>query len=97
MRSVLQKRLVSLVAASGLAAASAALAASPITMSVGADETLTYPAGLETLADEHTTIIPIGHSHYRFFAASNTTGSGIGHTGAVVLSTKDLVNFEFAP
>jgi hypothetical protein len=74
---------------------------------VSADETLSYPSNLTNLADEHTTIMPIG-DHRRFpgtadrdsdsdaylvFASSAVTG---GNGGTVVLETTDLKNFTFA-
>ena len=42
-----------------LVSASLATGATPaITMSVGPDETLTYPANMPSLPDEHTTVFP---------------------------------------
>jgi len=66
-----------------------------MTISVGPDEGLNYPANLPSLPDEHTTIFPPapGSSAYRFFASSSLTG---GFSGAVVLETTDLQNFAFA-
>jgi hypothetical protein len=68
------------------------------------DITLYYPSNLPSLADEHTTIIPPstgsglippppGEDSYLFFASSDLTG---GNSGAVVLETRDLINFDFA-
>jgi len=83
-----------------LAALPPACAISAVTISVDNETVLSYPAGMDTLADEHTTIIPIGDPEeplgYRFFVASDTAASGDGRTGAVVLETRDLVNFDFA-
>ena len=76
-----------------LASASIAAGATPaITMSVGPDETLTYPANMPSLPDEHTTIFPpaAGSSAYRFFASTSLTG---GNSGTVVLDTTDLQSF----
>src|SRR6202051_1781485 len=61
-------------------------------ISVGPDQSLTYPAGpanppyLVDFPDEHTTIIPpaAGSSAYVVFAASKLSG---GSGGAVVLQT----------
>ena len=66
-----------------------------ITMSVGADEALSYPTNLPSLPDEQTTIFPPapGSSAYRVFASSSLTG---GNSGTVVLETTDLQNFTFA-
>jgi len=66
-----------------------------ITMSVGPDEPLVYPANLPSLPDEHTTIFPpaLGASTYRFFASTSLTG---GNSGTVVLDTTDLQTFTFA-
>jgi len=67
-----------------------------ITMSVGPDESLSYPSNLPSLPDEHTTIFPPtpGSNSYRFFASSSLTG---GNSGTVVLESTDLQNFAFAP
>jgi hypothetical protein len=48
----------------------------PITMSVGADEALSYPSNLPSLPDEHTTVLAPapGSSAYRFFASSSLSG-----------------------
>src|ERR1700681_1585106 len=70
-------------------------------MSVGPDQSLTYPAGpanppyLVDLPDEHTTVIPpaTASSPYLVFAASKLSG---GTGGAVVLQTTDLKTFDFA-
>lgn len=66
-----------------------------ITMSVGADEALTYPSNLPSLPDEHTTIFPPapGSNVYLFYVSSSLTG---GYSGAVPLQTDDLQNFAFA-
>jgi hypothetical protein len=66
-----------------------------ISISVGPDETLTYPSNLTDLADEHTTIFPPapGSNNYLFFASSGIKG---GSGGTVVLQTSDLTNFAFA-
>jgi hypothetical protein len=70
----------------------AAAATPPITMSVGPDETLTYPSNMPSLPDEHTTILPpaAGSSVYRFYAATKLTG---GNSGTVALETSDLLTF----
>jgi len=67
------------------------------------DNTLKYPSTLPDLSDEHTTIIPPpsfgpfppppGEDSYLFITASRITG---GNAGAVVLETRDFVNFDFA-
>src|SRR6185295_18484858 len=58
------------------------------------DNNLSYPSSnLPDLSDEHTTIIPTGDGSYLFFSASSLPDR---ISGAVVLETKDLVNFEFA-
>jgi hypothetical protein len=70
--------------------------------SVGADETLTYPDAsgdpdrLLNLADEHTTLIPLGPGADAFlvFASARVASSPTG--GAVVLQTADLQSFQFA-
>jgi hypothetical protein len=66
-----------------------------ITISVGPDESLTYPANMPSLPDEHTTIFPpgIGSAAYRFFASSSLSG---GNSGTVVLETSDLKTFVSA-
>jgi hypothetical protein len=64
-------------------------------MSVGADESLAYPANMPSLPDEHTTVFPPapGSAAYRFFASSSLIG---GYSGTVVLETTDLVSFASA-
>lgn len=58
------------------------------------DTQLSYPSGsLPDLPDEHTTIIPTPDGSYLFFSASSLTDR---IAGAVVLETRDLVNFQFA-
>jgi len=79
------------------AAGHTAVAAGTITMTVSGDNTLQHPPGLQTLPDEHTTVIPLPDGAYRVFAASNTLNSGTGRTGAVVLGTTDLMRFERIP
>jgi hypothetical protein len=86
-------------------APTAALAASNLpkilSFSVGPDETLTWPNSasdppyLVDLPDEHTTFIPLGGgpNNYLVFGASKLSG---GTSGAVVLRTSDLKNFQFA-
>jgi len=77
-----------------LAAHGQAAGATPvITMSVGADETLSYPSSMPSLPDEHTTIFPpvAGSGTYLFFAATSLTG---GTSGTVVLETSDLLTFS---
>jgi hypothetical protein len=84
------------IAIAVLAAHALATNAAPvITMSVGPNETLTYPSNMQSLPDEHTTIFPpaAGSSAYRFFAASSLTG---GNSGTVVLETTDLLTFKVA-
>ena len=81
------------IASLAIAACGAAMAAAPvITISVGPDETLTYPANMPSLPDEHTTIFPpaAGSNAYLVFAASNLTG---GNSGTVVLQSTDLKTF----
>ena len=73
-----------------------ATAATPtLTMSVGPDETLTYPSDVPSLPDEHTTIIPpaAGSSAYLLFGASRLTG---GNSGTVALQSSDLMTFTAA-
>jgi hypothetical protein len=67
-------------------------AATTITMSVGPDETLTYPSNVPSLPDEHSTIIPpaAGLSAYLLFGASRLSG---GNSGTVALQTTDLSTF----
>jgi hypothetical protein len=74
---------------------------------VSDDETLTYPANLTNIPDEHTTIMPIADHKpsfwaadrdsdsdaYLIFASSGLTG---GNGGTVVLETTDLKSFTFA-
>ena len=66
-----------------------------ITMSVGADEALSYPSNLPSLPDEHTTIFQPapGSNAYLFYASTSLTG---GYSGTVPLQTGDLQNFAFA-
>jgi len=74
----------------------ASYAAQPtISMSVGPDESLSYPTNLPSLPDEHTTIFPPapGSAAYLFFASSSLTS---GNSDAVVLQTSDLRTFTFA-
>jgi hypothetical protein len=62
---------------------------------VGPDETLSYPANLSNLPDEHTTFIPLHWANeYLVFGASKVSSGGTG--GAVVLATTDLKHFDFA-
>jgi len=68
--------------------------AGTITMSVSGDTTLRHPASMQTLPDEHTTVIQLPDGTYRVFAASNTQLSGSGRTGALVLRTTDLYRFK---
>jgi hypothetical protein len=68
-------------------------------ISVGPDQTLSYPSSLVNIPDEHTTFIPPGAvsgfaaNEYLVFASSKTTGST---GGAVALQTSDLINFSYA-
>jgi hypothetical protein len=68
-------------------------------ISVGPDQTLSYPSSLSNIPDEHTTFIPPGvatslaANEYLVFASSKTTGST---GGAVALQTSDLINFSYA-
>jgi hypothetical protein len=67
-------------------------------ISVGTDQTLSYPSSLVNIPDEHTTFLPPGilsgaPSDYLVFASSKTTGST---GGAVALQTSDLINFSYA-
>ncbi len=100
MKSYQLGLVIAFISFLGPGALSSTHAAQPVTISVGEDEALSYPAGMDTLADEHTTTMPIGDplrpSSYRFFVASDTAASGDENTGAVVLETTDLVNFDFA-
>jgi hypothetical protein len=58
------------------------------------DNKLSYPStSLPDLSDEHTTIIPTPDGSYLFFSASSLPDK---IAGAVVLETRDLVNFSFA-
>jgi hypothetical protein len=88
-------RVTAAVAAFASCAGIASAALPPISMSVGPDESLTYPANLPSLPDEHTTIFPpaAGSNAYRFYASSSLTG---GFSGTVVLETGDLQSFAFA-
>ena len=79
------------------AAAETAMAAGTITMTVSDETVLHHPPGMQTLPDEHTTVIPLRDGAYRVFAASNTRKSGTGRTGAVVLGTADLKHFHRVP
>ncbi len=71
--------------------------------SVGPDETLSYPDTsadppfLLDLADEHSTLIPLGGGpeDYLLFGASRLSGAN-GTGGAVVLQTSDLKSFTWA-
>ena len=80
--------LVVLLAATGAAAQG-------ISISVGPDLPLNYPAGMTTLPDEHTTIIPPapGSSTYLIFASSNVSP---GVAGTVALQSFDLRSFALA-
>jgi hypothetical protein len=68
-------------------------------ISVSADQTLSYPSSLVNIPDEHTTFLPpgflpgAGAGDYLVFASSKTTGST---GGAVALQTSDLINFSYA-
>jgi hypothetical protein len=74
------------------------LSARPITFSVSADEPLTVPGTLNYFPDEHTTFIPytlpLQRIGYLVFGAGMIKG---GNGGAVVLDTRDLQHFTFAP
>jgi len=87
--------LVILLAATAVAGRTAM--AGTIAMSVSGDATLEYSADLQTLPDEHTTVMRLHDRSYRVFAASNTLESGTGRTGAVVLDTTNLVRFKRVP
>ena len=76
------------------AAATGHTAPANITMTVSNDIGLIHPQGMQTLPDEHTTVIPLPDGDYRVFAASNTANSGPGRTGAVVLDTENLMRFK---
>jgi hypothetical protein len=62
---------------------------------VGPDQVLNYPSTLVNLPDEHTTILPLPSNPltYLIFGASRVSTS---NAGAVVLTTTDLTNFNFA-
>jgi len=68
--------------------------AAGIAFTVGPEMIVAHPPGLDTLADEHTTILPPGtldsNSEYVFFAASRTTQAT--STGAVVLQSTPANN-----
>jgi len=63
-----------------------------VSMSVGPDETLTYPSNMPSLPDEHSTIFPpaAGSSVYHIYAATKLTG---GNSGTVALESTDLQTF----
>jgi hypothetical protein len=67
----------------------------PITITVGVDETLTYPTNMPSLPDEHMTIFPPapGSSVYILYAATKLTG---GNSGTVALESTDLETFTSA-
>ena len=78
-----------------------------VSFEVGPDQVLNYPSTLANLPDEHTTFIPLFHRdndehesddaprplRYLVFGASRV---GTSNAGAVVLTTTDLHNFDFA-
>jgi hypothetical protein len=97
LRSIRQGLAFVALVAAALVAGRTPIAAGTITMTVSGDITLKHPPGMQTLADEHTTIIPLPDGAYRVFAASNTLNSGPGRTGAVVLGSTDLMQFERVP
>ncbi len=86
----LWRRLASLVALLGAATAWA----QNISISVGPDQALTYPANMTILPDEHTTFFPpaAGSNSYTVFAAANVGAL----KGTVVLQTTDLTTFTLA-
>src|SRR5690349_16633732 len=88
-------RIAYVVASLASAALPAMSATPPITISVGADEALTYPSNMPSLPDEHTTVFPptVGSAAYRFFASTSLTG---GNSGTVVLESTDLRTFASA-
>jgi len=77
-----------------------------VSFEVGPDDALNYPNTLANLPDEHTTFLPLFHREhdapdadddspltYLVFGASRV---GPSNAGAVVLTTTDLTNFNFA-
>jgi len=77
-----------------------------VSFEVGPDEALNYPNTLANLPDEHTSFLPRFHREndeneaddgrpltYLVFGASRV---GTSNAGAVVLTTTDLKNFDFA-
>ena len=85
-------------AAAAFVVSAVPLCAAAQTITVGAQETLTYPSALTTLPDEHLTFLPeAGSDQVRVFAASTLTGTP---GGAVLLYTSGATHyrdFKIAP